>query len=314
MRTPAPSRSPITHRRRPTTGVSAIGSPPHRAPRDARDSSARRLSIAAQRAVSHRGAPGPVATLRLTQPRPARRLRLDGAPLPDDAADDFDDDERDEPSEQHVAEIVAAEGEPQEARAEPEGERSDDRETAPGGGEYARRRDHPEAGRGFAGDEGTVLFAAAADVIPGHERARSIEILGLDRTGPMPMILEAEIDDEARPDDHRGDEKDHRSAARRPAEFYPTILSEPQRRISREHDERRHAEKVAAKAFEAVATEEAAAVVKVVGARQVKSGPDRENGKRQRGERNIDEQRFVHLPRIRPRDRSGRFQAPRCCG
>ena len=69
----------------------------------------------------------------------------------------------------------------------------------------------------------------------------------------------------------------------------PQALGEPQRRIGREHDERRHPEKVASEASEVATAEEAAAVVKVVGARQVELGPDRENGKRQRGERNIDE-------------------------
>ena len=103
------------------------------------------------------------------------------------------------------------------------------------------------------------------------------------------MILEAEVDDEARPDDHRGDEKDHRSAARRPAKLGPEALGEPQRRIGDEHDERRHAEKVAAKALEVVTSEKASAVIEITRAREVELGPDRENDKRQRGERNVDE-------------------------
>src|ERR1700733_1086349 len=284
MRMPAPSRTPIPHRRRPTIGASAMMFPP----REAGDPSARLLSINAAQDLPG-GPPGRIAALRPTDSRNLGRLRLGRAFRPDQPADNFDDDQRDKAAEQHVAEIVAAEGEPQEARAEPKDERSDDRGSAPGQGEHARRRDHPEAARGFAGDERTVHFASAVVVIPGYERVRPVEVLGLDRTGTMPMILEAEVDDEARPDGHRGDEKDHRSAARRPAEPSPSTLGGPQRRIDREHHERRHSEKVAAEALEVVAAEEAPLVVEIARALEVEFGPDRENSERQSCERNVDE-------------------------
>ena len=111
------------------------------------------------------------------------------------------------------------------------------------------------------------------------------------------MILESEIDDEARPDDHRGDEKDHRSAARRPAKPGPEALGEPQRRIGHEHDERRHPEKVAPEAFEVATAEEASVVIEITGARQVEFGPYGEDDKRQRGEHNVGGKCFVHVSR-----------------
>ena len=111
------------------------------------------------------------------------------------------------------------------------------------------------------------------------------------------MVLEAEVDDEARPDDHRGDEKDHRSAARRPAELRPETLGEPQGRIGDKHDEGGDAEKVAAKTLEVIAAEEAAAVIEIMRALKIESGPDGEDDKRQRGEHNVDEKCFVHVSR-----------------
>src|SRR3984957_19295588 len=154
MRMPTPSSTPIPHRRRPTIGASAMMSPP----REAGDSSARLWSIGEPRLTgSPCGAAGRGLTPRALDPWAARQLRLRRASWPDDAADDLDDDEGDEPTKQHVAETVAAEGEPQEARAEPKGERSDHCGSTPRWGEHARRSDHPEAGRRFAGDERTVL-------------------------------------------------------------------------------------------------------------------------------------------------------------
>src|ERR1700722_10835731 len=122
---------------------------------------------------------------------------------------------------------MAAEGQAQQARAEAEKEPGDDRGSPPGRGQHARRRHHPEAGRRFAGDERTVLLARAVVVIPGREGARPVEVLGLDRTGTVPMILEAEIDDEARPNDHRGDKKRHGSTARGPPKPGPKMPREP---------------------------------------------------------------------------------------
>src|ERR1700733_5969253 len=216
MRMPAPSRTPIPPRRRPTIGASAMMFPP----REAGDPSARLLSINAAQDLPG-GPPGRIAALRPTNSRNLGRLRLGRASWPDQPPDHLDDDQRDEPAEQHIAEVVAAERQSQQARAKPEGKGGDDRWTAPRRGQHARRRDHPEAGRRLARHERTVHFASAVVVIPGYERGRPLEVLGLDRTGTMPMILEAEVDDEARPDGHRGDEKDHRSAARRPAEPSP---------------------------------------------------------------------------------------------
>src|ERR1700722_15511508 len=231
----------------------------------------------------------------LPQPVEIVALRfLTAALRPEDAAHDLDDDEGDEPAEQHVAEIVAAEGAPQEAPPEAESKRSGHRSAAPGRGEHACRCDHPEAGRRFAGDERTVLLAAAIVVIPGYERVRPVEVLRLDGTGAMPMILEAEVDDEARPDDHRGDEKDHRAAARRPAEPAPEAVGEPHRRIGREHDERRHPEKVAAEALEVVTSEKASAVIEIARALEVELGPKGEDDKRKRGEHNVSGKCFVH--------------------
>ena len=103
------------------------------------------------------------------------------------------------------------------------------------------------------------------------------------------MILEAEIDDQSRPDDHRGDEKDHRPAARRPAEPEPKTFGEPQRRIGGQHDEWRYAKKVAAEASEVIAAEESPVVIEVARARKVEPGPDRKNDERQSGEGNVDE-------------------------
>src|ERR1700677_4606099 len=223
MRMPAPSRTPIPHRRRPTIGASAMMSPP----REAGDSLARWLSIGEpRRSGSPRGAAGRGLTPR-ADPWAAGQVRLGRPSWPDYSAGDLDHDERDEAAEQHVAEVMAAEGEPQEACAESEGERRDHCRSTPGWGQHARRRDHPESGRCFAGDERTVLLASAVIVIPWREGIRPVEVLGLARAGTMPMILEAKIDDEARADDHRGDEKDHSSAARRPGKPDPPALPEP---------------------------------------------------------------------------------------
>ena len=111
------------------------------------------------------------------------------------------------------------------------------------------------------------------------------------------MVLEAEIDDEARPDRHGGDEKDHRAAARRPAEGDAAALGEPKRREGRENDERRHAEDVAAEASQAVAASEAPAVVKIMRDDEVEIGPKRENAERQRSQRDVDDQRSAHRGR-----------------
>src|SRR5580692_2852654 len=145
MRMPAPSRTPIPHRRRPTIGASAMMSPP----RKQWDSSSRLLSIREPRLTgSPCGAAGRGLTPRASDSWAARQVRLGRASWPDDPADDLDDDKCEEPAEQHVAEVVAAEGEPQEARAKPQGERGDHVASTPGWGEHARRRDHPEARRG----------------------------------------------------------------------------------------------------------------------------------------------------------------------
>ena len=109
MRMPAPSRTPIPHRRRPTIGASAMMSPP-RKQETLVPFVVNPLSSWSRLA---RQTAGPVPASRPLDPWAARQLRLRRASWPDDAADDLDDDERDEPAKQHVAEIVAAEGEPQ---------------------------------------------------------------------------------------------------------------------------------------------------------------------------------------------------------
>src|SRR5580704_12114294 len=197
MRMPAPSRSPITHRRRPMTGVSAMACPPHCA-LETQETLRPAGCQSAQLTVSPREAPGRVLASHASKSRPAEQLPLEGVARPNQRAHDLDDDERDESAEQHVAEVVADEGQPQQACAEAEGERGDDSGTTPGRGQHARRGDHPESGRRLAGDERAVFLAGAVVVIPRPEGARSVEVLGLDRAGTMPMILEAKIDDEAR--------------------------------------------------------------------------------------------------------------------
>src|ERR1700691_557289 len=121
MRMPPPSRTPIPHRRRPTIGASAMMFPP----REAGDPSARLLSINAAQDLPG-GPPGRIAALRPTDSRNLGRLRLGRAFRPDQPPDHLDDDQRDEPAEQHVAEIVAAQREAQEAPAAPKRRHSGD--------------------------------------------------------------------------------------------------------------------------------------------------------------------------------------------
>jgi hypothetical protein len=66
-------------------------------------------------------------------------------------------------------------------------------------------------------------------------------------------------------------------------------LGQPQRWIGRQHHERSYPEKVAPKALEAVAAEEAPAVEEVMGAHEVQPGPNREDAEGERGEGDVDE-------------------------
>src|SRR5690242_13177504 len=130
--------------------------------------------------------------------RSSAPLRLRLAAPPEETPDNLDDNQGDEPAEDDVAEVMAAEGEPQHARANSERESGGDRRSAPRRRRDTRRRNHPEAGRRLARRERTVPLAGAVVVIPGHERIGSVERPGLDRAGAVPMVLEAEIDDESR--------------------------------------------------------------------------------------------------------------------
>src|SRR5271166_3916484 len=136
---------------------------------------------------------------------------------PDDLARNLDDDERHESPEQHVGKIMAAEGHAQQARPDPEQEGGDDRWPPPRWRQDARRRDHPEAGRGLSRYKRAVLLAGAVVLVPGAERIRSAEFLGLDGPRTVPVVFQAEIDNEARPDRDRRDEEDDPATARRPA-------------------------------------------------------------------------------------------------
>ena len=118
------------------------------------------------------------------------------------------------------------------------------------------------------------------------------------RPGPIAMVAMRKTT--ARPLGARGERR--RSA-----------LGEPKRREGRENDERRHPEDVATKASQAVAANEAPAVVKIVRDDEVEIGPNRENAQRQRSQRDIDEPTLGSSSGAKPRDRSYRSQAPRCC-
>src|ERR1700721_4833060 len=111
MRIPAPRRSPLIPRRRPMTGVSAMGCPPHCA-LETQETLRPAGCQSAQLTVSPREALGRVLASHAAKSRPAEQLPLEGVARPNQPADDLDDDERDEPAEQHVAEEVAAGGRP----------------------------------------------------------------------------------------------------------------------------------------------------------------------------------------------------------
>src|ERR1700730_11228415 len=114
------------------------------------------------------------------------------------------------------------------------------------------------------------------------------------------MVFQAEIDDEARSNRHGDDEKDHRSAAGRPAKTNAASFGEPQARIEREHDEWRDAKEIAGKPLEAPAADESAAVVEMMRCEQVDLRPDGKDSERQRGQRGVYRERLVHRALIAP--------------
>jgi hypothetical protein len=104
------------------------------------------------------------------------------------------------------------------------------------------------------------------------------------------VILEAQVDDDARTDGDRRDQEDHRPPARRPAAPAAAPSREPQTGVGRQHHERRHAEEVAAEPVERVVTDEAAPIVEEMRNPEVEVRPEGEDGEGQRRQRDIDEE------------------------
>src|SRR5271163_188509 len=161
-----------------------------------------RHGVSSASSVESEEMPRPSGCQSLAQRLPAAtcsRAALRLPAPPDEPPHRLDDDKRDEPAEQDVGEIMAAEGESEQARAGPESEGRDDRGNAPGRGQDARRRDHPEPGRRFAGDERTVPLARAVRLVPRHEWVLAAEIPGLVRPRPAPIAIVAMRKITARP-------------------------------------------------------------------------------------------------------------------
>ena len=94
---------------------------------------------------------------------------------------------------------MAAEGEPQHARAGAERQPPRPAGARNGGGAAGAGATIQKPDDGLAGGEGAVLPAGAVEAIPGPELVVAAEFRDMDRARPMQVILHAEIDDQAGP-------------------------------------------------------------------------------------------------------------------
>ena len=98
-----------------------------------------------------------------------------------------------------------------------ETERTNKRHGAPRRRQQQSGCDGPEGRRALARDERTIADAAAIETVVRAERVGAPELDHLDRARTVPMILQRDIDEQARAEGEAGDQQDEIPPARRPA-------------------------------------------------------------------------------------------------